>query len=80
MTQHELASGCAGRDSPCLGEATDVSVAQAVVDEGEEFAGARDAADAVVASAVSDPVIVHGDRGCAALTADGFDRCPAHQT
>ena len=45
MTSIELASGCAGRVSPRLGQAADVAVAQAVVDEGEKFAGGGDPAD-----------------------------------
>ena len=74
----ELASGCAGGVSPRLGQAADLAVAQAVVDEGEKLAGAGDSADRL-APAVSDAMAQGGDWCGAVLAADSFDRSPAHQ-
>ena len=73
-----LASGCAGRVSSRLGQATDVSVAQAVVDEGPKLACRGDPADGT-ASVLGDTVMERGDGGGATLAAHGLDRRPAHQ-
>ena len=78
MRKYELASGCAGRVSSRLGQATDVSVAQAVVDEGEKLACRGDPADGT-ASVLGDTVMERGDGGGATLAAHGLDRRPAHQ-
>jgi hypothetical protein len=66
------------RVSPRLGQATDLPVAQAVVDEGEKLAGRRHPAD-VRAASLADAAMVGGDGSGPALADDAFDRCPAHQ-
>lgn len=67
------------RVSARLGQAADLPVAQAVVDEGEELAGGRHPPD-VRAAALADAVVVRGDGRGPALADDAFDRCPAHES
>jgi len=55
--QRARAPGCVRGWSPRLGQAADLSVTKAVVDEGEKFAGGSDLADAF-APAVGHPVVV----------------------
>lgn len=54
------------RVSSRLGEATDLAVPQAVVDEGEKFAGGRHSSD-VPAATLTDVVMMASDGGIATL-------------
>src|ERR1700689_3277989 len=54
-----------------LVQATDVTVAETVEDQGEKFAGRGDASD-VDASSLRDPVMMRFDRSRAALAGDGL--------
>ena len=66
------------RVSPRLGQATDLAVTQAVVDEDEKFARRRHPTDPV-APALGDSVAVDLNRGGAALASHRLDGGPAHQ-
>ena len=61
-----------------VGQAADLAVAEAVIDEREEFAGGGHLGDAV-AAAVGDPVAVALEVAAGALALDRFDRGPADQ-
>jgi len=67
------------RFSPRLCEATDLAVAQAVVDEDEKFAGRCDTPD-VGAPSLAHVVVVAPDGRIAVLTDHRLDGGPAHQT
>src|SRR5439155_764423 len=73
-------SGCDDRVSTRLGpsEATELTVAQAVVDEDEELARHRGAGD-VLPAAVGDAVIVGLEFRAATNLGDRLDRRPPHQ-
>jgi hypothetical protein len=62
-----------------LGEATDLAVAQAVVDEGEHFASDRDGGF-VLAAPLGDLVEVSGEFATAVVADGAFDDRPAHET
>src|SRR5438270_10553036 len=68
--------GCVRAVSPGVGQATDLSVAQAVVDEGEEFAGGGDPADVAVVAPLGDPVRRRLEEGSAPVAADRLDGRP----
>src|SRR6478735_2523206 len=61
-----------------VGQGTDVSVAQAVVDQGEQLAGRSDLGD-VAAAAVLDPLAIEGDLGGVRLALDGLHGRPPHE-
>ena len=67
------------RFSPRLRQATDLAVAQAVVDEDEKFARRRHAAD-LGAPAVTHIVVVASDGRIGSLVRHGLDGGLAHQT
>src|SRR5436305_3981215 len=82
QTASDLAPGRAGSGgcSCCrrlLGQAADVAVAQAVVDEGEQLAGGGDLGD-VVAAPYGQPRLGGGERAEVDLL-DGLDGSPAHE-
>jgi len=62
-----------------LGQATDLAVTQAVVDEDEKFAGGRHPSD-LLAPALAHPVVVGPDRRVGALAGHRLDGRPAHET
>jgi hypothetical protein len=66
------------RVSPRLGEAADLAVAQAVVDEGEKSAGGCHPPD-LVAPPLTDASVVGPDHGVAVLAGDSLDGSPAHE-
>jgi len=61
-----------------LGQATDLAVTQAVVDEHEKFAGGRHPSD-LLAPALAHTAVVSPDGGVGALAGHGLDGCPAHE-
>ena len=61
-----------------VGQGADVSVAQPVIDEGEQLAGRGDLGD-VTASAGLDPFAITGDFGGVGLALNGLDGRPPHQ-
>src|SRR5258705_5134380 len=61
-----------------VGQGSDVSVAQPVVDEGEQLAGRGDVGD-VAAAAALDPFGRQGDVGSVQLAVDGLHNPPPHQ-
>ena len=61
-----------------VGHRADVSVAQPVVDEGEQLAGRGDLGD-VAAAAGLDPLAIKGDLGGVRLALDGLDSRPPHE-
>ena len=63
--------------SRCLGQATDLAVAQAVVDEREDFASDRDGG-LVLAAALGDLVVVGREFAATVITDGAFDDRPAH--
>ena len=67
------------RVSPGLSQATDLAVTQAVVDEGEKFAGRCDATD-LGAPTFSNVVMVGQDDRVAPLAGHRLDGGPAHVT
>src|SRR4029453_6447694 len=74
-------AGCVRSGSPDVADArgaADLSVAQAVVDEGEKFASDRDPCD-VHPAPFADASIVALEFRAAAHVRDRFDRSPAHQ-
>jgi hypothetical protein len=68
----ELAPWLCPNPSRPLGQAPDVAVAQAVVDEQEKLAGRGDAAD-VAAPPAGDPLVGGRDGVAAVVAGDGFD-------
>ena len=58
-----------------VGHGADVSVAQPVVDEGEQLAGRGDLGD-VAAAAGFDALAIEGDLGGVGLALDGLERPP----
>ena len=66
------------RFSPRLRQATDLTVAQAVVDEDEKFARRRHAAD-LIAPAFSHVAVVTSDGRIGALSGCSLDGGPAHE-
>ena len=66
------------RYSPRLGQATDLAVAQAVVDEDEKFPRRGHAAD-LGAPAIADVAVVASDGRIGALVRHGLDGGPAHE-
>jgi hypothetical protein len=79
---HELERARTGlrpsRLSPRLGQAADLAVAQAVVDEDEKFARRSDAPD-LLAAPLTDAEVVRTDGRIASLARHGLDGCPAHE-
>ena len=67
------------RFSPRLRQATDLAVAQAVVDEDEKFARRRHAAD-LGAPAIAHVAVVASDGRIGALAGHRLDGGPAHET
>src|SRR5712675_2438440 len=61
-----------------VGHRADVSVAQPVVDEGEQLAGRGDLGD-VAAAAGLDPLAIKGDLGGVGLALDGLHGRPPHE-
>src|SRR5258705_2193266 len=61
-----------------VGQGSDVSVAQPVVDEGEQLAGRGDLGD-VAAAAGLDPLAIKGDFCGVRLALDGLDSRPPHE-
>src|ERR1700694_5492654 len=75
-------AGCVRSGSPDVlgfGEATDLAVAQAVIDQGEKLAGPRPPG-ALVAPTGRDLSVVIFDLGCSLGVGDRLDRGPAHQS
>lgn len=66
------------RVSPRLGQATDLPVAQAVVDEREKFAGGRHPSD-LLSPTLTHLMVVAADRGGAPLAGDRLDGGPADE-
>jgi len=66
------------RLSPCLCQATDLTVTQRVVDEDEKFACRRHAAD-LGAPRFAHAAVVASDGRIGALVGHGLDGCPAHE-
>ena len=78
MPIRELRRGRARHHAASCGEATDLAVAQAVVDEREEMTRRGDASD-VAAPAGADAGLDRGDLRVADGAGDGFDGGPAQQ-
>ena len=79
---HELGRARTGlrpsRFSSRLGQAADLAVAKAVVDEDEKFAGRSDAPD-LGAAALADVAVVRRDGRVASLVRHRLDGGPAHK-
>ena len=61
-----------------VGHGADVSVAQPVVDEGEQLAGRGDLGD-IAAAAGLNPFAIKGDLRTVRLVLDGLDGRPSHE-
>ena len=67
------------RVSSRLGQATDLAVTQAVVDEDEKFAGGRHPSD-LLSTALAHPLVVSVNRCGAPLAGHRLDGGPAHES